>query len=290
MALYTLRSGASSHPEDSVLQFFTDLVSASGVISLTGNHFKVQAQATPDMTAVVKVGRAHVKGASANSYPVRMDADSNVTFNANSSGNPRIDAVVLYIDLSASPTSNANNVAKLIVVQGTPAASPSAPTDGDIQTAIGSANPFLRLANVTVTNGATSITTGNITDVRVLITLKGNLKDSDLLNVKMRGSYQNHLVDADGTTITFDMSESNSHIVTLAGNRTLAVSNVKTNSYFIIHLKQDGTGSRSTTWWSGIKWAGGTAPTLTTAPNKVDSFGFFYDGTDYFGYIVGQNL
>lgn len=47
-----------------------------------------------------------------------------------------------------------------------PDASPVAPSTSVIQTAVGSANPFIRLANVTVASGATSITNANITDVR----------------------------------------------------------------------------------------------------------------------------
>lgn len=100
------------------------------------------------------------------------------------------------------------------------------------------------------------------------------------------GAYTN---DSDGATITFDMSASNVHNVTLGGNRTLAVSNVATGQAFVIILRQDGTGSRLATWWSGIKWVTGAAPTLTTSINVYDIFAFIYDGTSYFGSIVGQN-
>lgn len=96
--------------------------------------------------------------------------------------------------------------------------------------------------------------------------------------------------DADGSTITFDMSAGNTHKVTLGGARALAVTNVSSGQCFILHLKQDGTGSRTVTWFSGIIWAGGSAPTLTTTAGKIDSFGFQYDGTNYYGYIIGQNI
>jgi len=95
----------------------------------------------------------------------------------------------------------------------------------------------------------------------------------------------------DGATVTFDLSQSRNWIVTLGGNRTLALSNVVTGMVFMVTLKQDGTGSRTATWWSGISWAGGTAPTLTTTANKADTFGFICTGTNtYYGYIVEQNL
>jgi hypothetical protein len=73
---------------------------------------------------------------------------------------------VLYIDLGASPNTDISNVAKAIAVQGTPAASPVAPLDAAIQTAIGASNPFIRLADVAVANGAVSIVTANILDQR----------------------------------------------------------------------------------------------------------------------------
>jgi hypothetical protein len=95
----------------------------------------------------------------------------------------------------------------------------------------------------------------------------------------------------DGATVTFDLAQSRNWIVTLGGNRTLALSNVLTGMVFMITLKQDGTGSRTVTWWSGISWAGGIAPTLTTTANKADTFGFICTGTNtYYGYVVGQNL
>ena len=85
--------------------------------------------------------------------------------------------------------------------------------------------------------------------------------------------------NSDGATITFDMNESNTHSVTLGGNRTLAFTNTADGQAFMIRLKQDGTGSRTVTWTPGgsatILWAGGVAPTLTTTAGKVDTFGFF---------------
>lgn len=166
MPIFTLRTGATAHPEGSVLQDITDTIDTSGVNSVVGTDFKVVAQATPDLTTKVQLGRAYIEASSGNTYPIRADADSNVSIASNSSGNPRIDALVLFIDLSAAPNTDASNVAKLQVVQGTPAPSPVAPTDAAIQTDIGASNPFIRLANITVASGATSITNPNITDTR----------------------------------------------------------------------------------------------------------------------------
>lgn len=80
--------------------------------------------------------------------------------------------------------------------------------------------------------------------------------------------------DTDGATITFDKNVSDFHAVTLGGNRTLALSNMATGDRIVLRLQQDATGSRTVTWFTTIKWAGGSAPTLTTTPSKADMFGF----------------
>ncbi|PWU05318.1 MAG: hypothetical protein C5B43_03470 [Verrucomicrobia bacterium] len=95
--------------------------------------------------------------------------------------------------------------------------------------------------------------------------------------------------DTDGATITFDMTASNIHTVTLGGNRTLAVTNVASGQAFVIILKQ-GSGGQTVTWFANIKWPNATTPTLTTTASRYDVFGFIYDGTNYYGSIIGQNL
>lgn len=96
--------------------------------------------------------------------------------------------------------------------------------------------------------------------------------------------------DTDAATITFDLSTS-LHTVTLGDNRTLALSNETVGQTFVIRLVQDGTGSRTVTWFSTIKWAGGSAPTLTTTASKTDVFGFICTSAgNYDGFIIGQNL
>lgn len=98
-------------------------------------------------------------------------------------------------------------------------------------------------------------------------------------------------VATDGATVTFDLSLGNIHTVTLGGNRTLALSNGSTGQVFIIRLVQDGTGSRTVTWFSTIKWPGAVTPTLTTTASKTDVFGFVTTGSGtYDGFILGSNL
>ncbi len=105
------------------------------------------------------------------------------------------------------------------------------------------------------------------------------------------GQYGDITADADGATITFNLATSNIHSVTLGGNRTLALSNEHVGQCFMLRLQQDGTGTRTVTWFTTIKWAGGVAPTLTTTINKADLLGFVVTSAgNYDGFVVGQNI
>jgi hypothetical protein len=75
----------------------------------------------------------------------------------------------------------------------------------------------------------------------------------------------------DGATITPDFSASCNFTVTLGGNRTMAnPTNVVGGQSGSIFIVQDGTGSRTLAWGSNWDWAGGSAPTLTTAAGAID--------------------
>lgn len=94
-----------------------------------------------------------------------------------------------------------------------------------------------------------------------------------------------------GATVSFNANSGVNHRVELAGNPTLAVANFTDGDSFKIVLKQDATGSRTVTWFSGILWPGGSPPTLTTTAAKQDVFEFFRaSSTEYHASIVGQNL
>lgn len=93
-------------------------------------------------------------------------------------------------------------------------------------------------------------------------------------------------------TATLDLSLANEHRITMpAGNITIAVANTNNGQKFVISITQDSGGSRTVTWFTTIKWAGGAAPTLTTTADKRDTFGFIRTGEGtYDGFIVGQNI
>lgn len=95
-----------------------------------------------------------------------------------------------------------------------------------------------------------------------------------------------------GGTANVDLSKGNIvHITMPAGNITISLSNGTAGQCFIIRILQDSTGSRTVSWFTTIRWAGGSAPTLTTGANKVDTVGFEITGSNtYDGFVIGQNI
>ena len=93
-------------------------------------------------------------------------------------------------------------------------------------------------------------------------------------------------------TATLDLGLGNDHRITMpAGNITIAVSNASVGQKFLVSITQDSVGSRTVTWFSTLKWAGGSAPTLTTTANKRDTLGFIVTGAGtYDAVVVGANI
>lgn len=87
-----------------------------------------------------------------------------------------------------------------------------------------------------------------------------------------------------------DLALGNFFTKTISGATTFTVSNVPptgTAGSFVLELT-DG-GSAAVTWWSGVKWASGMAPTLT--PSGVDVLGFYtHDGgTTWRGLLLAKD-
>lgn len=176
----SIRSGATALPEESVAHFVHDLLYQSGVLN-PSTHWKVSEHSPQGMSVDIATGRGFFRKTTM-TYHGYSDAIETVTITANSSGNPRIDSIVAYVDLSATPDSNASNVLTMVTVAGTPASSPTAPDSTAILASIGAGNPYIVLANIAVADSASSIINANITDVRpaALIQLLGGLYGTEI--------------------------------------------------------------------------------------------------------------
>ena len=108
------------------------------------------------------------------------------------SANPRIDAVVIYIDTNVTASqavANNENRTKAIVVPGTPATNPSAPTPSQVKAKIGASNPYEVIAEIRVNAGTTTILDSVITDRRNPATLAdGRINRAEMFKNGVIGS------------------------------------------------------------------------------------------------------
>jgi hypothetical protein len=102
-----------------------------------------------------------------------------------------------------------------------------------------------------------------------------------------QSQYHNLKALTDAANISWDARYYPVAEVTLEGNRTLDnPTNVVAGAEYRLIVRQDATGSRTLSFDTGYAFAGGSAPTLSTAANAVDLLGFLYDGSKMLGTSV----
>lgn len=139
--------------------------------------------------------------------------------------------------------------------------------------------------------GATSSTRG-------LIRLAGDLSGTadspsvpNMARVNLGGQETVSAVTSTAST-TLDLADGNVFNVTLNVATTTFTFTGATSGKacsFAIYLRQNATGNRAVTWPSSVRWAGGTAPTISTTASAVDIVVFesIDGGTNWYGSLVG---
>ena len=92
------------------------------------------------------------------------------------------------------------------------------------------------------------------------------------------------------TAITIDMSTAQNHSVTLAHNTTFDISNGTAGQTGSILVTQDSSGSRTASFSSKFKFAGATAPTLSTTASAVDRIDYFIVSSSLVHAVATLNL
>lgn len=108
-------------------------------------------------------------------------------------------------------------------------------------------------------------------------TFQGNVKATNSILAR------NALGNVTGAT-TIDLNSGNYITATVTGATTWTISNSASGAfvnYFILELINGGSATQ--TWMSGIKWPGGTAPTLTASGTDVLAFISSDNGTTWRG-------
>jgi len=101
-------------------------------------------------------------------------------------------------------------------------------------------------------------------------------------------------ITSSSNAATINLRDGNVFEHDLTENVTYTFSNPAASgraSAFVLKIIQDSS-ARTITWPGSVDWAGGTAPTLSTANNAVDVFVFLTidGGTTYYGFTSGQDL
>jgi len=145
----------------------TSLIARGGVNASLGNKLQVTQSGSPGMSVIVKSGHAAIMGTEGTKQGVYMclnDADVTLSISAAHATLNRIDSIIFKVQ--DSQYSGGSDTSSLVVVTGTPAASPAVPTLP--------AN-CIQLATVSIVANDTSITNGEITDTRVYLAGMGGL-------------------------------------------------------------------------------------------------------------------
>ena len=157
-------------------------------------------------------------------------------------------------------------------------------------------NAFLEHTGTGTTGWSSTLTGSTIAGA----TLSGTVVGADqIMSAVVHNDYA-ETVYAGGNTstaVTLDETNGNTQTWTMTGNCTFTMpsgSGLQAGTALTLILTQDGTGSRTGAFTS-VKWAGATAPTLTTtATTGVDILTFItFDGgaaPTWYGFTAGADM
>jgi hypothetical protein len=176
MAEYLVNLNNGKTDEKAAFRLIGKLLNQSGVLDATGLTVSATTP-TPDMTVKVSGSVASDNvvfiTSTGDTYHGWNTAQYSVTILSNSTGATKYDAIVAYADTAAgSTTANNPGGLKFIAVRSSGAGVVSS---ADIAASAVGTKPYLRLADVTVANGVSSINSGNIVDTRPLARLGNGL-------------------------------------------------------------------------------------------------------------------
>jgi hypothetical protein len=86
------------------------------------------------------------------------------------------------------------------------------------------------------------------------------------------------------TSQTIALTAGTVQTCTLTGNCTFTMPTATAGKSFVLYLNT-GAGSLTGTF-TGVKWAGGTAPTITATASRMDILSFVADGTNWYGSAI----
>ena len=283
---YTAFRDGGKHSEEAMFRLLNKIAGANNEGVIGTGDLLVEENGTPDMDLLIATGDVIIPYQN-HFFHSWVTASQEVTITANSSGDPRIDVVAAYIDLTVVQSTTSNNPDALVfeVVAGTPAGTPTAPNSAAIESAIGASNPYTILAEVEVADGATAITNAEITDVREVFVLGVGVSNTQTLSNKKISKlvaineYDNGNL---GASPNINWAQGDRQKGLLNANATLTFSNAVEGQVLTLWLVENGTGGYSITLPAGIKYPNGITPSFVTTANAVNVIVIRYDGTSYY--------
>jgi hypothetical protein len=158
--------------------------------------------------------------------------------------------------------------------------------DGNIEMSVNG------VANVLVISDTSANLTG-IANVSGDIITAGNINisgNASITQITSTATVQENQV-ALGAGNSIDVRLGAVFTKTISAATTFSVTGVPSSGKvgsFILELTNGG--SSAITWWGGIRWAGGTAPSLTSAGVDILGFYTFNGGTTWNGLVMGRDM
>ena len=155
------------------------------------------------------------------------------------------------------------------------------------------ANAATALGNLGVTAIAAELNYNNITTLGLSQASKVVTADANgVITLDNGFSEEYAAVTSSSNAVSINLRTANNFSHTLTENTTISFANPAASgkvSAFTLKVIQ-ASSAKSITWHSSIKWAGDTAPTLSTGNGNVDVFtGYTVDGgTNYYMFTAGQ--
>jgi hypothetical protein len=205
----------------------------------------------------------------------------------NASATPTAGAIA-YGTGTAYAFTSAGTTGQVLTSNGAGAPTWAAAASGTVTSVSGTGTVSgISLSGTVTTSG--SLTLGGTLDLSSPPAIGGTTPAAGTFTTAKATEYIEKSVAISASNI--DLSTGNYFTKTISGTTTFTISNAAASGLvnsFILQLTNGG--SATVNWFSGVKWAGGTAPTLTSS--GVDVLGFYTidGGTTWESFTLGKNM
>jgi len=135
------------------------------------------------------------------------------------------------------------------------------------------------LANLVATGNP--ITIGSNLTVGGNLSVSGNITGNTVMTTITEATVTN---GSSGSTFTLSLANGTFQTITWTANCTVTMPAVGSGKSFTLLANTGTPGPYITTTFTGVRWPGGTAPTITATANKADVFSFISDGVYWYGF------